>query len=31
MAAGDLDQTIERLRQLQAANDAKGGFLGAWL
>jgi hypothetical protein len=31
MTAGDLDRTIERLRQLQAASDAQGGFLGAWL
>ena len=31
IAAGDLQKTIERLEQLQAASDAQGGFLGAWL
>jgi hypothetical protein len=31
IAAGDLGKTIERLQQLQAASDAQGGFLGAWL
>jgi hypothetical protein len=31
IAAGDLDKTIQRLQQLQAASDAQGGFLGAWL
>jgi hypothetical protein len=31
IAAGDLDKTIRRLEELQAASDAQGGFLGAWL
>lgn len=31
IAAGDLQKTIQRLEQLQAASDAQGGFLGAWL
>jgi hypothetical protein len=31
IAAGDLDKTIQRLQRLQAASDAQGGFLGAWL
>jgi hypothetical protein len=31
IAVGDLDKTVDRLRQLQAASDAEGGFLGAWL
>jgi hypothetical protein len=31
IAAGDLDKTIQRMQQLQAASDAEGGFLGAWL
>jgi len=31
IAAGDLDKTKQRLQQMQAASDAQGGFLGAWL
>ncbi len=31
IAAGDLGRTMERLRQIEAASDAQGGFLGAWL
>jgi hypothetical protein len=31
IAAGDLDKTVQRLQQIQAASDARGGFLGAWL
>ncbi len=31
IAAGELSKTVERLQQMQAASDAQGGFLGAWL
>ena len=31
IAAGDLEKTIQRTQRLQAAIDAQGGFLGAWL
>jgi hypothetical protein len=31
IAAGDLDKTIQRLERLQAASDAKGGYLGLGL
>jgi hypothetical protein len=31
IAAGDLRKTIERLKALQEASNAQGGFLGAWL
>lgn len=31
IAAGDLERTVARLRQIEAASDAQGGFLGAWL
>jgi hypothetical protein len=31
IAAGDLEKTMRRLQELQAASDAQGGFLGAWL
>jgi hypothetical protein len=31
IAAGDLQKTIQRMKQLQASSDAQGGFLGAWL
>jgi hypothetical protein len=31
IAAGDLDKTVARLQQIEAASDARGGFLGAWL
>jgi hypothetical protein len=31
IAAGDLDKTIRRLEQIQAASDAKGGYLGLGL
>ena len=31
IAAGDLSKTIERMQEIQAESDARGGFLGAWL
>jgi len=31
IAAGDLDKTVRRLEELQAASDAQGGFLGIGL
>ena len=31
IAAGDLAQTVERIEQLQAQSDERGGFLGMYL
>ncbi len=31
IAAGDLAQTVERIRKLQAESDAHGGFVGMYL
>jgi hypothetical protein len=31
IAAGDLAQTVARIRQLQAQSDAQGGFVGMYL
>jgi hypothetical protein len=31
IAAGDLAQTVERIKKLQAASDERGGFVGMYL